>query len=379
MRAKKARAKIRPEVQLKLWVLSGGRCEFPGCNKQVWRDGLTLKEDNFAHMAHNIAASPDGPRGDKIHSPKRVTDYSNLLLLCTTHSKLVDGKHKHEYTVEMLSEYKRRHEERIRIQTDVGPEMGTTVMRFVAPIRERRMSVSSGQAYAAISPRFPADPKGISIDYSSFESGNTQSYWSSVAKDIDSKVKNALATGNDHQRVEHLSVFAIAPIPLLVYLGNRIGGTMPTDIYQKHRDTDDWKWQKEIRNDPFAYVTNKSARKKRAKRVALMLSLSGRVDSAEVRKVTDGAPWYEITISNPDRDYLKRRSQLTKFAEAYRTVLTEIRTLYGGDAEIWLFPAIPVSIAVACGRELLPKSDPHLVVFDNMNDKGGFVRTLKIN
>lgn len=364
---------------LKLWVLTAGRCEFPGCNKQVWRDGLTLKEDNFAHMAHNVAASPDGPRGDKKLSSKLTTDYSNLLLLCTTHSRLVDGKNKYDYSVEMLSDYKKRHEERVRIQTNVGPEMRTTVMRFVAPIRERRMSVSTGQAYAAISPRFPADPKGISIDYSSLESGSSQSYWSGVAKDIDAKVKNALATGNDHERVEHLSVFGIAPIPLLVYLGNRIGGATPADIYQKHRDTDDWKWQKENRNDSFKYVVSKGPKQKGANRVALILSLSGQVDYAEVKKATNDAPWYEITIPTPDRDYLKRRSQLTKFAETYRGVLTEIRTLYGGGAEIWLFPAIPVSIAVTCGRELLPKSDPHLIVYDNTNDKGGFVRTLKIN
>jgi len=33
---------------------------------------------------------------------------------------------------------------------------------------------------------------------------------------------------------------------------------------------------------------------------------------------------------------------------------------------LWLFPAIPVSVAGrVAGRELLPKSDPHLVVYDN--------------
>ena len=373
------RPKIPEEVRLKLWVLSGGRCEFPGCNKQVWKDGLTLKDDNFAHMAHLVAASPDGPRGDKTLSPKLATDFSNLMLVCLTHSKLIDGKHKSEYTIEMLREYKERHESRIRMQTSVGPDMGTTVMRFVAHIRERKMSISTAQAYEALDQRFPSDDKGILIDLTSREHGAGKSYWNGFKSDINEKVRSGLTMGNDHKRVEHLSIFAIAPIPLLIYLGNRIGGTTPTDIYQKHRDTDDWKWRRDPRRGTFGYIVRKSARKKGAKRVALILSLSGQVNHADVKKAVGNVPWYEITIHKPDRDYLKRRSQLVMFAEKYREVLTDIRTLYGGDSEIVLFPAIPVSVAIACGRELLPKSDPRLVVYDNTNDKGGFVETLKIN
>ncbi|MCX6753994.1 MAG: hypothetical protein NTV03_02995 [Candidatus Nomurabacteria bacterium] len=60
---------IPQDVKLKLWVLSGGRCEFPGCNEYVWRDGLTLQEDNFSHMAHIVSDSPGGPRGDDELSP----------------------------------------------------------------------------------------------------------------------------------------------------------------------------------------------------------------------------------------------------------------------------------------------------------------------
>ena len=114
--------------------------------------------------------------------------------------------------------------------------------------------------------------------------------------------------------------------------------------------------------------------------MALFLSLSGTIDRKEAAKILPtGSPWYEITITTPDRDYLKYRSQLNLFSETYRNVLAQIRSRYGGTCEIWLFPAIPVSIAITCGRELLPKSDPHMVVYDNANDQGGFVRTLKIN
>ena len=59
------RKSIPEAVRLRLWVASAGRCEFKGCNEYVWRNGLTLSEGNFADVAHIIASSEDGPRGNQ--------------------------------------------------------------------------------------------------------------------------------------------------------------------------------------------------------------------------------------------------------------------------------------------------------------------------
>lgn len=377
--AKNQRPKISDDIKLKLWVFSGGRCEFPGCNKPVWRDGLTLKDDNFAHMAHIVAASPEGPRGDKTRSFQLATDFSNLMLVCLNHSKLIDGKHKSEYSVDFLRDYKKRHETRIKMQTAVSPDMSTTVVRFVAKIRERKMEISTAQAYEAIFPRFPLDEKGIAIDLNNRDGSGGKSHWKSLAQDITTQVKQALAPGNDHLRIDHLSIFAAAPMPLLMYLGNRIGGATPVDVYQKHRDIDDWKWKKEPKRDVFRYIVKKNATNNPGTKVALVLSLSGQVQMNEVAKVLRSAPRYEITIPKPDRDYLQHRSQLAKFAYVYRRLLTEIRKKHGSRCEVYLFPAVPVSVAVTCGKELLPKADPRIHVYDLDNEHGGFVPTLIIN
>ena len=67
---KEKRPSIPRSVQLKLWVLSGGRCEFRGCNKPLWRDGLTLKEANYSNIAHIISWTPSGPRGGQVKISK---------------------------------------------------------------------------------------------------------------------------------------------------------------------------------------------------------------------------------------------------------------------------------------------------------------------
>jgi len=372
------RQKIPESVMLKLWVLSGGRCEFPSCNELVWRDDLTLKEDNFAHMAHIVAASPSGPRGDEELSPELQTDYDNLMLVCLKHSKLIDGRNEGDYTVEQLREYKTKHEERIRRQTSIGPESATTVVRFQSPIRDRKVTISRPQVYEALYPRFPADDKGVLLDFTNKAGGGDDAFWKQFAGEIAEAVKHAFRMGNDEQRYEHLSVFALAPIPALMYLGNQIGNVVVVDLFQKHRDTDDWKWKEEHQHDTFEYrYTKIDGTKKEG--VALVLSLSGKVSPEEYKKVVGDVPVYEIEVEGATPEFLSYKSRLQKFRVLYRKVLSEIRAKHGGDCTVHLFPAIPSPIAVLCGKELLPKSDPTVLVYDNDKTKGGFVPILTIN
>jgi hypothetical protein len=63
---------------------------------------------------HLLARSPDGPRGDPAISEKELDDYSNLILLCKVHHKLIDDQPS-TYTAEILREIKRKHENWVRV------------------------------------------------------------------------------------------------------------------------------------------------------------------------------------------------------------------------------------------------------------------------
>jgi len=372
------RASIPENIKLKLWVLSGGRCEFPGCNKYVWQDDLTLNEDNFAHMAHIVAASPSGPRGDKELSPEMAKDFDNLLLVCLVHSKLVDGSNKEKYSVEDLQLYKQAHEKRIRIQTDLQPEASTTVLRFAANIGDRQVSVGLKDTYQAILPRFPADDKGIFMDYTNRPGRGKANFWESFSDEIIAQTQRELAPGNDRPRPNHISIFALGPIPVLMKLGHSIGNTISADLYQRHRDTEDWKWKPD-NEDPFEYIVNQTNGAS-GKNIVIVLSLSGNIHADEVYKSFEEKPYlYEITIESPNLNFLNQQSRLKKFRDVYRKLLSQIRDVHGGDITIHLFPAIPAPIAVLCGRELLPKTDPKMIVYDHENSDGGFIKILDIN
>ena len=98
---------IPNKVKLRLWGKTAGRCQYPGCNKILWRDDLTKVEFNTAYIAHIIADKPNGHRGDKVLSKKLPRDISNLMLLCDEHHRLIDKEKVDEHPAELLSEYKR--------------------------------------------------------------------------------------------------------------------------------------------------------------------------------------------------------------------------------------------------------------------------------
>ena len=66
-----------------LWAKAAGRCQYPGCNKSLIGDLISGAEDkNFGFVAHIVADTPTGPRGDPVRSPLLADDVSNLMLLC---------------------------------------------------------------------------------------------------------------------------------------------------------------------------------------------------------------------------------------------------------------------------------------------------------
>ena len=94
----------------RLWGKAAGRCSFPACDI----DCLPFLDRDYpttvGEMAHVIARSSDGPRG---RSTSGADSYTNLILLCPTHHRLVDKAPKDKFPVAMLLKWKADHERRI--------------------------------------------------------------------------------------------------------------------------------------------------------------------------------------------------------------------------------------------------------------------------
>jgi hypothetical protein len=95
MDSKKEKTKTRPSipqsVKTELWMKSGGRCQFDGCNIALWHDDLTYNKMNRSYIAHIYGYASGSARFHDMLSPQLEKDFSNLMLMCDTHHRLIDN------------------------------------------------------------------------------------------------------------------------------------------------------------------------------------------------------------------------------------------------------------------------------------------------
>jgi hypothetical protein len=105
---------IQIKTHKMLWGRSGNLCAFPDCNKELVMD-ISETDDLsvVGEEAHIVAREPDGPRGDSPLTPEQRDKYDNLILMCSIHHKVIDD-HPDIYTIEILHNYKKNHENWIR-------------------------------------------------------------------------------------------------------------------------------------------------------------------------------------------------------------------------------------------------------------------------
>jgi hypothetical protein len=370
---------IKDLARLLLFVRAGGRCEFDGCNDYLLQHPLTLTPGNFAQMAHIVAFKEDGPRGNAALRPAYINDVNNLMLLCPQCHKLIDD-HPDQYPVSVLQKYKETHEDRILHVTGLGPDRKTTVVQLKARIARQAIAIPVAQVTKAVAPRYPTDAKGHLIDLTAINAEG-KAFIDEACRCIKQKVERLYEPGMDVHDTRHISLFALAPIPLLIYLGSQLSNKVPVDVFQRHRDTEDWVWKDSGTAVEYRFDKIREGKGRRGG-IALILSLSGKIKpEALPSNINETFTVYELTLANmePNPTYLRQRDDLTRFKDTYQAALRTIARECDGCDAIHLFPAVPAPVAVFCGRELLPKVDPKLLVYDNDKRLGGFTPTIEVN
>lgn len=368
---------ITAKNQNLLWAISGGRCEYIGCNKILHTDILTKKRYNSAYIAHIVADKPDGPRGDIVRSKLLCDDISNLMLLCNEHHNLIDKVDVVGHPVSRLLEMKQQHEKRISRITDIAPCMSSEIILYGANIGVNNSPLSYKSATEALLyDYYPASdcPIELGLKNASF-TDDTGAYWTTenanLSTQFNLKIKPRLMQGN----TDHYSVFALAPQPLLIKLGVLLNDLNNVKVYQKHREPSTWRWQ-DVSSD-IEYILREPADK--TKLPVLILSLSATVTHDRIQKTfgKDTSIW-EITInSSPHNDFLKTETLLSDFRRTVRNTFDKIKS-YHGCTELHVFPAMPVSASIELGRVWMPKVDMPMVIYDANKLKNDFYKTITI-
>lgn len=369
---------IPEKVKYLLWAKSAGRCEFDGCNKPLWRDGLTQIEMNFADVAHIIGDKSKGPRGHEVLSAKYRSNVTNLMLMCPRHHRMIDRITK-KYSDEVLRQMKRVHEERIERLTAIKTDKTSHVLIYKGTIGAHQPKIDYQDTWSAMEPEwYPASSLPIELGFSnsSFQDDESE-FWNIEERNLVRQFNNKVKPLIDNPRERnHFSVFPFGPQPLLVKLGTLLSDIFPAEVYQLHREPQTWTWQSSPR--VFEYIVEQPASYK--SNVALNLSLSATIDSSRIKRSLNNLKYSEwkMTIESPHNDFLKGKAQLQMFRVEFRRLLDKIKTKHGEDTVLHIFPAVPVSVAVEIGRVWQPKADLPMAIYDQNRKLTGFARALSI-
>ncbi len=377
-RGEKAPA-ISEATILEVYVAAAGHCSFYGCPEGVMFESLTHKKARLGNIAHIVGDSRRGPRGDHTLSMKKRSEPENLMLMCTKHHALIDKKkHAPDFPVDLLREWKQKHEERMALLTSIPATARTHALRLLGKVRGNLTKMSDAEVYPAVfthEKRY-TDQHVIDIDLGKMEDAGDKNYWNAGTAKIKAVLQEQILPRIERGDIERLSVFSLARIPLLCFFGYHLGDKVPISLYQKHRDDGEgWIWPKDGAEVKFKISQHG---KPDGERISLLASISGG-EVEKVEKSMGGGVIYQIEPidATPSRTLLRSPKTLENFRQTFQEFLSLLEARHRKVKKVHFFLAVPAPVAVICGRELLRDVAPKVVIHDLVN--GEYQPTITLN
>lgn len=371
---------IPKNVRNDLWIAAAGRCEFRGCNTPINKNFITQERVLLGEYCHIIADSSAGPRGNKLLSKKLAQLPSNLILCCPICHKTIDDSILQEnYSAEMLREMKASHEVNIQKIYDSTNVRNGIVVILYSRINDTISQITLESSQYAILQNsdysiFPSYPPEV-INLSCIKQEESSQAYYQAAKD---KIRYRISSIKDRMSdsaIEHLDVFALAQIPLLMYLGYLIGDRVDCTIYQAQRKgINKWLWPKTtIAQRPqfsFSELPHESITS-----IAIVMSISATINHDDVISQVADMPIVDFFVNAPSAEVVDHPDIQHEFSVLFRSLISTIFTKYR-DAEIHLFPAIPNSLAIEMGRCIHPHALNPTWIWNRVN--GSFIKAMKL-
>jgi len=363
------------------------------CNKYLLGDKPYQLPVNLAQRAHiaGWSDSSGSPRGDSQLPVDQRNKAENLILLCyDCHKPIDDELTKHLYPEKKLLAIKAEHEERIFHLTEMARDRETAVLRVFGAVRGSMPELARTEVIRTVIegagryPYFPQayDKHGVEVNLASVsepEDLQDNAYWQNGKQQIDNAMKR-IADGVREKQVRHISIFALARIPLLVYLGYALDDKVPVDLYQKHRGANEgWLWPNDGPTTSFQIEERRQGSVQ--DEVAVILSLIGSIPLQDLPTEVADLSVFEILPvgQNPNPNLFRSQATLDAFNRTYQDLLSQLERSHSRAKTIHLFPATPITAAISCGRLIMRDVHPVLNVYDRMGAEARFRTALKVN
>lgn len=369
---------VRNPTRQILWARSGGICSFPGCGKVLHRESRYLTPGCFGELAHNVAASEKGPRGDAVRSQLLVDDPDNLIMACPSCHTQIDAGGAELYPEQLLRDWKTAHENTVEMLATIRSNRKARILICTGSIRGRTCDIGEGAAIGAtVKSGYLPVGKPSQITLPSFHAvDGTQQWWDGQAHAL----KRAINTlFNDKREPERtLAIFAVAEMPSLILLGYLLGDEQRLELFQLDRVTGSCEFAEPDGEEAKFTISYPATIGPDG--IALVISATAPVDEERVRRASPGKSLaiVEIRAESPSRDLVRSPATVNAFRKIVMDCIDRIEHIAGTKVPIHVFPAMPAPLAVALGATVMPKAPVQFSIYDSSGPDGTFCHSLTL-
>ncbi|WP_405169799.1 SAVED domain-containing protein [Paenibacillus sp. FSL H8-0280] len=339
-----------------LWMVSGGICTFEGCNERlvVNTKGKLTNSGIKAHIiGHKKGAARHEFAKEFGYSDGNLEDISNLMLMCYTHSKLIDDPHtRGSFPPALLFDMKSKHEEWVRSWTDEKK-------KSLAIVHKRLGPPLTTLPLTEHSPNIMLEAIESQVEFTNFSPAG----WEQGKADNE-KLYAKFVTRINKGKYDVAEVYAISPIPLLIHLGKLISDTVPLTVYQYDREVGFWVNKapdKALLEDlnPTTSFTDKESNE-----LVVTISVSDTITDEDVHAILgENQDRYDILIKNP---HVKRLLYFEHVQQIQKLFKDNVEALHRQKKYklIHLLFSGPAGLAIELGRSINTNMWPEVVVYE---------------
>lgn len=381
-----ARTTIDSPVRERVWGRAAARCVL--CSKWLVDEREYWHSIPVGQVAHIVAASsgPKAPRGKSpLDAAERAAE-ENLLLLCGDCHKRVDSRqYRDTYTVDFLRAKKEQHERRVREVTDFATLRPATVLTVTASVRGSVAPATKAQVGEALRQSgltgMGADTRTGAFDVDLRHNEGEPWTWDVSKNAIDravAQVQEAVAA----QDTGAVAVFAMAPIPTLVYLGAALDDKTEVRLFPRRRgdDVDVWSWAESTRETQSfsTHLPDDSEIHARASDVVLLAEVTSEVSVSRAPAALADFPVARLRAEGGyGPDAVASPADLESFASAWRNLLAKAELRWPLAERYHLIASVPITAAVTLGRHRMRGAHPDFVVYQRLSN-GTYEKALEV-
>lgn len=390
-------AKVAREVER----LAGWRCQFDGCGADLSIHYVNGTSGNYSYLAHIVAASWDGPRGDKVWSKILANEVNNIMLLCDKCHRLIDRVNPDAYPREILEDMRQRHVAEVKRLLDTLAYPNAQILVVGGNITGQNVRFDVKAAEEAMWERkLRATPTSHTFSQNAGFLWNTATpnYWETLFESLKTEIPALRGLLNGSSRggaaPASLAVFPLHNTSVQFLSGRLLGESGTAHIFQFHRNEvagkrgGQWRWPDEPAPAADKFKVNELRGFREGDvEACLLVYLTCKIPSAELpSRLFDGndfvLPTLEVTIDAPSHAAISHPMDLELAGKAFDAALQKIQDAWRVQ-RIHLVTIAPSSACVRLGQKFQARHHRPVVLYERSPTNvpttfGPFVSTIEI-